>query len=87
MERVRTVRVYAFVKDEMFAMFFEDQSLSAVRAQHTDRSCNEIVRTEGLSADFSQILAVTVVVIVDKVMRGTAQGQIISSGMKLPFWR
>ena len=57
----------------MSAFFLCHQSLPAVRAQHPDGSGNKITGTEGLGTDFAPILSITAIVIVEKVMRCTAQ--------------
>ena len=52
---------------------FRDEGMSAVGADKTDRSGDKVPGNEGLSADFILVLAVAAVVIVEIVMRGTAE--------------
>ena len=73
MEVIRAMRVHTLMDDEVFPLLFGCESLPTVRAQQTGRGGDEITGTEGLAADLALILAVAAVVIVDKVVRGTAQ--------------
>jgi hypothetical protein len=68
MEIVRTVWIYTFVENEVFALFLRYESVPAVRAQHTNRSGNEITSGKRLAADLALILPIAAVVIVDEVV-------------------
>ena len=85
MEIVRTVWIYTFVENEVFALFLRYESVPAVRAQHTNRSGNEITSGKRLAADLALILPIAAVVIVDEVGGAPHRGQTMFSGIELPL--
>ena len=71
MKIVRAFGVDTLMEDEVFALFFGGERVSAVRADKADRGRDLFAGNESLSADFAQVLAVAAVIIVD-VMVGSA---------------
>ncbi len=66
--------VDTLVQAKKLTVFFRDEGMSAAGADKTDRSGDKVPGNEGLSADFTLVLAVAAVVIIEIVMRGTAEG-------------
>lgn len=65
--------VDTLVQAKKLTVFFRDEGMSAVGADKTDRSGDKVPGNEGLSADFTLVLAVAAVVIIEIVMGGTAE--------------
>lgn len=72
MQIERALWADTLVQSKKLTVFFRDEGMSAVGADKTDRSGDKVPGNEGLSADFTLVLTVAAVVIVEIVMRGTA---------------
>lgn len=73
MQIERALWADTLVQSKKLTVFFRDEGMSAVGADKTDRSGDKVPGNEGLSADFTLVLTVAAVVIVEIVMRGTAE--------------
>ena len=67
-EIVRTFWIDAFMYAEELAVFFWNEGISAVRAGKAKRCCNDFAGAEGLSTDFTLVLTVTAIIVVNVVM-------------------
>ena len=69
---VRTLWVYALVYAEKLTVFLGNKSITAVRAGKPERCCNQIAGRKGLPTDFALVLTVASIVVIYKMVRGTA---------------
>jgi len=58
---------------EEFAAFLGDEGVATVRTGEPERCGNHFARTECLPTGFALILAVTAIVVIDVMMRGTTK--------------
>lgn len=72
-EIVRVLGFCTFVLTEEFPVFLGNKSMSAVRAQKAHRGSRGITGREGLTTDFTLILSITAIIVVDEMMRRTTQ--------------
>ena len=74
MQIERALRIDTFVKAEEFPILFRDERVSAVRADEADRRGDNLPRDECLATDLALILSVPPIVIIEIMVRGTADG-------------
>lgn len=72
-EIVRTFGIDTFMYAEEFTVFLGSQGIATVRACKPDRGGGNIAGRESLTADLALVLPVSTIVIVDKMMRRSAQ--------------
>ena len=72
-EIVRTFWVNAFMYAEELTVFFWNEGISTVRTGKAERCCDDFAGGEGLTTDFTLVLTVTTVIVVDVVMWGATQ--------------
>ena len=78
--------IYTFMYAEKLPVFLRNKGMSTMRAHQSDRSCSGFTRSKSLTAGFALILAVSTIVVVYKVMRGTAHrtDDIFGDGFPIP---
>ena len=67
-EIIRTLWIDSFMYAEELTVFLGIEGISAVRAGKAKRCCNDFTGTEGLTADFAQILTVTAIIVENVAM-------------------
>lgn len=70
---IGTFRVYAFMHDEVLPVFLGNKGIAAVGACKAQRRGDKFAGAESLSADFALVLAVSPIIVVDEMVRGTTQ--------------
>ena len=74
MQIVGALRIHAFMDNEMFSVFFRNQSVAAMRTSQFYGRESAFIRRESGIADLTQELAFGTVVLVEKRFRGIAAG-------------
>ena len=73
MEIVRTFGIDTFVYTEKLTVFLGNQGIAAMRAGKSDGSCNNFTGTECLTTDFTLVLPIASIVVVDVMVWSTTQ--------------
>ncbi len=71
-EIVRTFWIDAFMYAEELAVFFWNEGITTVRTGKAKRCCNDFTGAEGLTTDFTLVLSVAAIIIVNVVVGSTA---------------
>ena len=56
------------------AVFLSSECIATMRTCKSERCCNNITGTEGLTADFALVLTIAAIVVIDVMVRCTTQG-------------
>ena len=73
MEIVRTFRIDTFVYTEKLTVFLGNQGIGTMRASKSEGSCNNFTGRECLTTDFTLVLPIATIVVVDEMVGSTTQ--------------
>ena len=83
---VGAFRIHTFMDAEKLPVFFRNHGMTTMRADQSDRSCSVFTRRKSVTADFALKLTVAAIVVVYKMVRGTAYRteDILGDGFTIP---
>ena len=71
-EIVRAFGIHTFVDAEEFTVFLSNEGVAAMRASKPERGGNYFAGAEGLPTDFTLILPIPAIVVIDVMVRSSA---------------